>query len=880
MAAAKSSVIADRSDLADLNRVLDEELAKLPEQYRTPIVHCDLNGKSRSVAAEELDIPEGTLGTRLAKAREMLAVRLRQRGVTLSVAGLTGYLTTQATAAVPVELGELTLTVSESTKCASPVVLAMAQMSYNSIHHPVTHLVFVVCSAVVVLTGLVGAAVMLPVPAAPVLPVPLNVPFNAPPEDKAEANAEGWKELKPLEQTAWLPGSVAYSPDGKMIVVGGSGGHVSAYDSVSGKQLWEYHDGEHFAAIAFSRAQLEKNDGAELAITFKDGARFLDPQTGKLTETLTEEGSDPLRVAYFRDGPSGRKANDPVRKVVFGNARGYTMKSWLEWPKFGTIHASTVPMVGNKPFDKYAIPLAVDPRSRAETHAIMTGPIDRAKNRNVLWAYSCGGPGGNHLLEGHNAIVTSAAWSSDGTTAITGDRAGEVILWDTATWKAKANFKLTHRVEALAINADGTQVAAAVAATLPERTDYFERVFIWNPTKDLPKPLPIAGVKAVGGPFLGTAGLSFSPDGKSLAAGFCNFDHLSKSGELIGKVRIWSLDDPKKPDPVKPVQQKWNERSVLKDHDDLVYAVAMSPNGLRMATAGFDGTVTIRNTTTLKPIFTVKGGIQPGVAFSPDNTMLAVTQNGGATFHSAIDGKLLGSMIDPQAPPHSLAFNSNGKELASNDGRSPTKTAVLAVLGDKPPPEKVAEPPKVRSAIAWTPRDREVLFLHNWKDVSEVRIWPNGNNDGPTKLTSHTGTVNCMTVSPDGKFIATGGSDSQVILYDLVTFKELRRVKLGGRNGKSAIHALAFSPDSKTVAASVEFEDGKGVIRIIFVDVETGSEVGFKIHGTVPASSMAYSKDGKTLFAAYGWENPGAKPLTAAERKTAGGLLVLDLDAK
>ena len=182
--------------------------------------------------------------------------------------------------------------------------------------------------------------------------------------------------------------------------------------------------------------------------------------------------------------------------------------------------------------------------------------------------------------------------------------------------------------------------------------------------------------------------------------------------------------------------------------------------------------------------------------------------------------------------------------------------------------------------ITYLKKSRTFAYLGTSKFGNVVRLWNQGKSDENAMFSEHKGPVQCFAVSPDETVLATGGTDAHVIFYDVKSLKKLHRVQLGGRNGNSTIHAVAFSPDGKTLAASVQFEDGKGAIRIVFVDVATGSEAGFKIHGSVPASSLAYSKDGLTLFAAYGRESPEGKPLTPAERKTAGGLLALDFVEK
>jgi RNA polymerase sigma factor (sigma-70 family) len=72
----------------DLQAVIDQEVSRLPAKYRAALVLCDLEGKTRAEAAGQLGCPDGTVATRLVKARSLLARGLTRRGVTLSGGGV------------------------------------------------------------------------------------------------------------------------------------------------------------------------------------------------------------------------------------------------------------------------------------------------------------------------------------------------------------------------------------------------------------------------------------------------------------------------------------------------------------------------------------------------------------------------------------------------------------------------------------------------------------------------------------------------------------------------------------------------------------------------------------------------------------------------
>jgi RNA polymerase sigma factor (sigma-70 family) len=105
----------------DLRPLLDQELSRLPDKYRVAVVLCDLEGKSGREAARQLGCPEGTVASRLARGRSMLAKKLARHGLALSGASLAAVLAQNAAAA-----GMPTSTLSITIKTATLVATGQA----------------------------------------------------------------------------------------------------------------------------------------------------------------------------------------------------------------------------------------------------------------------------------------------------------------------------------------------------------------------------------------------------------------------------------------------------------------------------------------------------------------------------------------------------------------------------------------------------------------------------------------------------------------------------------------------------------------------------------------------------------------------------------
>jgi HlyD family secretion protein len=93
----------------ELGPLLHEEIDRLPERLRVPLVLCELEGRTQEEAARHLGCPVGTVKSRLARGRARLRQRLLRRGLAPALAGPLVSIEA-ARAAVPAGLKELMIT--------------------------------------------------------------------------------------------------------------------------------------------------------------------------------------------------------------------------------------------------------------------------------------------------------------------------------------------------------------------------------------------------------------------------------------------------------------------------------------------------------------------------------------------------------------------------------------------------------------------------------------------------------------------------------------------------------------------------------------------------------------------------------------------------
>jgi len=216
---------------AELGPILDEELDRLPEKYRRPIVLCYLEGLTHDEAARRLDWPVGTVRGRLARARQRLRDRLVRRGLAPSVLMVGGGLTSKARAAVPLVLQEQTVRAALSYAAGPAIAAGMVSATAMALSGGVIRAMFLTklkLAAIATMAGIVatGAAVratqepgpsadvapgpppaIAPAPAAePLPPAPGRPPAPARPADLASVPSAAAPEQPPAPPAPPAPG--------------------------------------------------------------------------------------------------------------------------------------------------------------------------------------------------------------------------------------------------------------------------------------------------------------------------------------------------------------------------------------------------------------------------------------------------------------------------------------------------------------------------------------------------------------------------------------------------------------------------------------------------------------------------------------------------
>lgn len=237
-----------------------------------------------------------------------------------------------------------------------------------------------------------------------------------------------------------------------------------------------------------------------------------------------------------------------------------------------------------------------------------------------------------------------------------------------------------------------------------------------------------------------------------------------------------------------------------------VTAVAISPSGTLISTAGNEGSVRIWDITGPQPkeqeAISKNTGVVTPVCFSPDGELLATAEraSGITRLFDVTDRKAKPTAVlaPPDGDVWSLSFSPDGKKLVAGmwfNESEPKYGQVVAWDLTKTPATRTVVVPKtgLPRDVHFLPDGRSVVFgdrglvrhvsVSDGKDLGVLDCYPSDSE------------IVALSVSPDGKYIAVGGSPKEVKVLEISSGKEIDQL----RNDYDRVEGIAFSPDGKSV---------------------------------------------------------------------------------